>query len=161
MAKLDAETILIKARQYIMANYEATRSAINTEKADGFNMKAIQSLAFVDQSLNDKVLNYDPFLFCYIDSVSSEVKGPSIAETLKIDCVLFVAGRGLEQSLGESLLNLRYSRLMRELGAGMWRKALPGVEYSMESLNPIDVSLDNSEDYHRVFGISVSVSVNY
>ncbi len=157
MAKIDAEVLFTKLKDYIKANISGVVTSINTEKNDSTLLVAPDAKAYVDLSLDSVVMNYDPFVFIYIDSVNSVIAGPSINKTIRFEICLFRARTGKPD---EQILGLRYMRLMEELGQMAWDKALRGFRYEVETLTPVDVQLANSTKWHRVYGIGLTVSLS-
>lgn len=157
---VDAEIIVKALSDHAKANLATIIGNINTEKNDGFLMKAPIAGAYLEISLNDKVMNFDPFVFTYIESVTSQVRGPNLSKEWRIGQVIFVAQKAIQLSKGEEYFNLRYQRAMEELGQSAWRTALRGYEFDVEALNPVDVQLQNTTNWHRVFGIELSLTLS-
>ncbi len=157
MAKIDAEILFFKLKDFIQANISGVVTSINTEKNDSTLLVAPEAGAYVDLSLDSAVMNFDPFIFIYIDSVQSVIAGPSINKTVRFEICLF---RGKTGKTDEQILGLRYMRLMEELGQMAWDKALRGFRYEVETLTPVDVQLVNSTKWHRVYGVALTVSLS-
>lgn len=157
MAKIDVETLFFKLKDFIKANIADVVTKINDEKNDSTKLVAPEDKAYIDLSLDAGVVNYDPFMFIYIDSVLSQIQGSSVAKTVRFEICLFKAKSGKPD---EFIQGLRYSRLMEELGQLAWDKALRGFRYEVETLTPVDVQLANSTKWHRVYGVALTVSLS-
>jgi len=156
MAKIDTEVLFNKLKAHFQANIPVVIAAINTEKGDGNDMLVPDSAAYIDLDLDTKAMNYDPFVFIYIDRQNSEVRGGVVSKEIKFDCTLFVAKSGLDN---ENILALRYSRMMEEVASLAWDKAFRGFRFDIETLDPVDVQLRNSTKWHKVYGVALTVSL--
>lgn len=157
MAKVDTEVLFFKIKDFIKANIAAVVASINADKNDTILLVAPEADAYVDLSLDSMVVNYDPFIFTYIDSIPSQIAGPNVAKTVRFEICIFKAREGTPE---EHILGLRYMRLMEELGKMAWDKALRGFRYEIETLTPVDVQLANSTKWHRVYGVALTVSLS-
>lgn len=157
MAKVDTEVLFYKLKDFIKANISGLVVAINEEKNDSTLLVAPDPKAYVDFSLDGSVVNYDPFVFIYIDSENSVIAGPNINSTVRFEVCLFKAKTS---KTDEMILGLRYSRLMKEIAQMAWDKALRGFRYEVETLSPVDVQLGNTTKWHRVYGVALTVSLS-
>jgi len=157
MAKIDTEVIYFKLKEFIKANIAAQVALINTEKNDSTTISAPITSAYVDFSLDNVVVNWDPFIFMFIDAMPSQISGPNTEKKVKFEICLFKARSGRTD---EHIAGLRYLRLMEELGKLAWDKALRGFRYEIETLIPIDVQLSNQTKWHRVYGVALTVSLS-
>jgi hypothetical protein len=156
MAKIDTETLFLKLKAFVQANIAGVVAQINTEKNDSTLLVAPDAKAYVDLSLDSSVMNYDPFIFIYIDSVQSTIAGPAVNKNVRFEICLFKAKTGKTDEL---IQGLRYMRLMEDLAQLAWDKALRGFRYEVETLTPVDVQLANSTKWHRVYGVALTVSL--
>lgn len=157
MAKVDTEIVFNKLKTFIKANIADLVAVINTEKNDSTVLVSPEANAYVDLSLDNTVVNYDPFIFIFIDSLPSQIVGPNVEKTVRFEVCLF---KGRTGKSDEHILGLRYLRLMEDLGKLAWDKALKGFRYEVETLTPVDVQLANSTKWHRVYGVALTVSLS-
>jgi hypothetical protein len=155
MAKVDTEVLFLKIKQFIKDNISTVVASINADKNDSTTIAAPESNAYIDLSLDSNVSNYDSFIFIYIDSILSKPDGGSINKNVRFEICLFKAKSGKDD---ENIQGLRYMRLMEELGQMAWDKALKGFRYEIETLTPVDVQLQNSNKWHKVYGVALTVS---
>lgn len=157
MAKIDTEVLFYKLKDFIKANIAGLVTSINTEKNDTTLLVAPDPKAYIDLSLDSAVINYDPFIFIFIDSLPSQVNGPIVEKNIRFEVCLFKSRTGKPD---EHILGLRYLRLMEEIGALAWDKALRGFRYEIETLTPVDIQLNNQTKWHRVYGVALTVSLS-
>lgn len=131
-------------------------TAINTEKGDDPVMSTIDDGALIFQTMTEAIVNFDPFLIYYIDSVSSESAGPHTLRTYKVNIEIVFASCVNEKLLGYLLL--RYQRALRDFAEYHWRRLDCGVQSSLSDLNPVEYSLSESDETHKSIGISISVT---
>ena len=158
MAKVDAEVLLDKLKTFIKENIGTIISDINSEKNDSIVMSAPHANAYVELSMDNAILNYDPFIFIYVEPLPSIINGPRVQKDIKFEVVLFKAKESGITS--DSIMGLRYMRAMEELGIAAWDKVFKGFHYNIETMTPIDVQLVNSTKWHSVYGISLTVSLS-
>jgi hypothetical protein len=154
--KVDTEVVFLKLKSFIKENIAAVAAAIDAEKDDGKTLAVPIATAYVDLSLDGTVINWDPFIFIFVDDLPSQVAGPHVEKNVKFEICFFKAKTGKPD---EALMGLRYLRLMEELGRLAWDKALKGFRYEIETLTPVDVQLANSTKWHRVYGVALTVSL--
>jgi len=161
--KVDAEVLLSALVAKLKAKLPTVAAAITAEKNDSLVLKVPSSSAWVQLSMDNAVVNYDTFCFIYLDSMNTQSQGPIVSRDLRFVWCLFTARTGTNSAGqdSESLLSLRYMRLMEDTAAEAWRSARPGQEFTVESLTPVDVQLENSTQWHRVFGVTFSTSLTY
>lgn len=157
VSKIDTEVLFFKLKDFIKANIADVVASINAEKNDSTLLEAPNEKAYVDLSLDDLVVNFDPFVFCYIESLPSLIAGPNVAKTIRFEACIFKARTGKPD---EHVLGLRYMRLMEEIGKLAWDKALRGFRYEIETLTPVTVQLANTTKWHRVYGVGLTVSLS-
>jgi len=163
MAKVDAEVLLSKLVAKLKAELPTIAAAIDAEKNDDLKLKVPNANAWVELSLDNVAMNYDTFCFIYLESMNTQARGPIVSRDLRFTWCLFAARTGTEAEgpNSESYLSLRYMRLMEDTAAKAWRDAFKGYEFMVESLTPIDVQLENSTQWHRVYGVTFSTSLTY
>ena len=156
LAKVDTEVLFLKLKAFIQANIAGLATAINTEKNDSLLLVAPHNNAYVDLSLDGLVVNYDPFVFIYLDATPSFIAGPNVEKNVTFEVCIFKSRTGKPD---EHILGLRYMRLMEDLGKLAWDKTLKGMRYEIETLTPVDIQLANQTQWHRVYGVALTVSL--
>jgi len=157
LSKVDTEILFLKLKQFVQSNIGAVVTAINTEKDDSTVLAAPEAKAYIDLSFDSAVINYDPFVFTFIDSISSQIAGPNIEKSIRFEVCIFKARTGKPD---EHILGLRYMRVMEELAELAWEKVFKSYRYEVETLTPVEVQLANQTKWHRVYGVALTVSLS-
>lgn len=157
MARVDTEVLFYDLKSYLQANIAAKVAEINSEKNDGLLMAAPPSNdAYLDLSLDQKVPNYNPFVFIHIDSQRTTSQGMNASKEIRFEVAYFVAKTGKP---AEIRLGLRYTRMLEEVAKGAWRNIMPGYTFDMEALDPVDAQLPSSDKWHKVYSVALTVTL--
>jgi hypothetical protein len=158
MARYDIESFLTDLVTFLKANLNTKLAAIDTEKNDGITLKQINTTyAYMFQSMNDKIANYDPVLLYGIEDIKSEGIGPATAKTYPISIVIIVADPGTDSNMMKRIL--RYSRALSELLEGSWSQIGNAVKVTVSSLAPISFKLQDRSDDFRAVGVQLEVTI--
>ena len=155
---LDTEIICDKLRDYVKSKLNDEIDLINQEKNDDIILESISSDAYFFESLDDEVHNFDPFIFYYVDSTTTEIKGPSYAKAINIEFDLLIVDDG-DSHISRKLL--RYTRVMEKVLAQAFYKIMPSNNAELETLDSIDVKLKNSSKRHKAIGTRINFTIHY
>ena len=155
---LDTEIICDKLRDYVKSKINDEIDLINQEKNDDIILEHISNDAYFFESLDDEVHNFDPFFFYYVDSTTTEVKGPSYAKAINIEFDLLVVDDG-DSHISRKLL--RYTRVMEKVLAQAFNRIMPSNNAELETLDSIDVKLKNSSKRHKAIGTRINFTIHY
>lgn len=155
---LDPEKICDSIRDYLKANLNTEIGKINTEKNDGITLAEISNDAYFFESLDDHAHNYDPFIFYFIDTTSSEVNGASYAKNITVEFDVIVANNH-DSHISRKLL--RYNRALEKVLSGVFEKVQPLYQGELETLDALDIQLRNSSFQHKVIGVRLQTIINY
>lgn len=157
MAKYDLESFITEFEAKLKPLLAAKILEINAEKNDDLVLDQIPDEAWVFNNLDIIAKNYKDFIFFFIDDISGEINGPSYTEDITLEVDIFIQDR--QDKFVEKRI-LRYSRALREAVAQTWDTV--GVGYdkaSIKAMAPIDIKLNNSSFYHKIFGVSLIFSI--
>ena len=156
MAKFDIETLVTNLEAEMKIQLAARITAINTEKGDSL-LDQISSEAWFAESLDDKAANFKTFVFWFTDSLETRVAGNQFSHDLTLEFDILLVDR---QDRQVQKRIYRYRRALAEAIASAWQKVGMGYGYpEIQSLNPVDVRLNNSSTMHKLFGVSASFSI--
>lgn len=155
MKKYDTETFLRDVETFLKSNLNAEIVKINTEKAD-FNLDSIDDKAYIFQSLDDKVLNYSPSVFYYIDDIQSESIDSATSEEISIEVVVILSDKK-DGKLQYRLL--RYLRALKDLFNNGFNKVHYSKKVKVESLVPIRFALQNSTNFVHAIGVRLTTVI--
>lgn len=155
---LDTESICDKLKQHVQASLNAEVDKINQEKNDDITLDHVSSDAYFFESLNDEAHNFDPFIFYFVDSTTSEVRGPSFAKAINLEFDLMLVDNG-DSHISRKLL--RYTRVMESVLSQSFNKVMPTNNAELETLDAIDVKLRNSSKIHKAIGTRISFMIHY
>lgn len=158
MAKHDIEEVLGDIETFLKANLNTEITNLNTEKADSITLATVSSSAYFMQSLNNEIVNHNPFIFYGISQVQSRSIGSATAKTYNIQVVLVIID-GQQVDIGKRLL--RYSRVLSDLFERSWDRITKiGIgKFQVTSLEPIAFQLVNSSDAYRAVGVELSFTM--
>lgn len=164
MNQFDAESFLDDLITQAKPLLAAQVDLINAEKnpslptVTDFLVPKISDSAWVRMSMDEKVKSFSDFAFVYIDSIDAIPNGHSLGMNYKFDLVLILSNR--HDKFVDRLV-LRYQRALIQTGQKLWSYfTSKGVDYSFESLTPIDVKLQNSAHFQKCLGIRISITFN-
>lgn len=150
----DVEDLTDDIKALMVANLNTKIAAINAEKADSIVLKTIDDAAYIFQSLDERVMNYDPFVFYGLGaSVESEGIGPAGSKMLPID-VAIISFDLNNPDIGKRAL--RYNRALEEIFLDKWAD-FSGNNAKIKVKAPvlIDFTLLNTSDPFRVIGVEL------
>jgi hypothetical protein len=157
--KFDIETALNNVKQLLQANLNTKLAAIDAEKADGITLAQIPSGAYILQSLDQAVAaQFNPFVLYGIDKIDSNGIGPSTAKSFTVSVIIIVADPGSDPTILTRLL--RYLRALEEVFEDSFGTALQREIVTVESLEPVQFRLVNSNDDCRAIGVSLKFTIS-
>jgi hypothetical protein len=155
---LDAEIICDKIKAFLKNNLNNEIVKINNEKNDGITLEQIAEDAYFFESMDDSVHNFDPFIFYFIDSTSSEVNGSSYAKKISIEFDIILANNQ-DDNISRKLL--RYTRALESVLSRVFEKVEPLYQGDLETLDSIDIKLRNNSFPSKCVGIKLETIISY
>jgi len=154
----DTETFFDELQTFMIANLNTQITAINTEKADDIVLKSIDDSAYFFQSLDERVTNYNPFVFYGLAAdVESDGIGPAIAKKLRVHISVISFDLNLP-SIGKRYL--RYNRALEEIFLSKWdRVTNHAIKIKIRNPILIDFTLMNTSDLFRVIGVELEANI--
>lgn len=157
--KYDAESLIADLETILKADLNDKLSEITAEKGDGLELKSVDSNAYIFQTQNDTIANYDPFIYFEISEVETLGIGPATSEKIFVTIVILVVDSGQDLSIGKRLI--RYSRALKEVIEANWDKIPHTLKMSVKSLSPspFRYAFANSADTYRAVGVQVEANI--
>jgi hypothetical protein len=154
--KYDIESFLTDLKSNLQAGLNDKLTSITDEKADGLDLKPVDASAYFLQTMNEKIANFDPFIFYGIEGSQTEGLGPVSAIKWTINVALIL----IEQTDLQIVARLlRYQRAMRELFEEQWADAGDAIKIKLENMAPISFKLVDSDELFRAIGISIEITI--
>jgi len=156
MSKVDVETVFTKAVEAFKSELTDAISAINLDKGD-FELPQIDVDAWVEGSLDEKVINYDQSVFAFVDDIQVTVEGNSVAKNVVLEFDLLCNQRS---DFLDYKRVLRYQRALEEAAVNSWDTFLRGYDRgTVRLLTPVDIKLFNASFYTKVIGIQIEFNL--
>lgn len=133
-AKYDLESFTSDIETLLKANLNTKIAAIDTEKADGITTGPVNDAAYFFQSLNEDVVNLDPFIFWGVDNIVSDSLGPATLETVSVAIMLVMEDTAEDGNLRKRML--RYKRALQEVFQDNWDKTSNRVKIKVQTFPP-------------------------
>jgi hypothetical protein len=146
--KYDIERFFNDLETVLKSNINTKITEINNEKNDDIFMKPVEDDAYIKHSLNQEVVNYDPYIFMYIDNIESSGIGPRVSKVVSVDIAMVIKDPLTETM---SSLVLRYLRSLEEVLTEKFNTVNKTRKIEVKSLAPFPFqSLDSSHFYYAI-----------
>lgn len=156
MSKVDVETVFTKSVEAFKSCLTDAIDSINLDKGD-FELPQIDAEAWVEGSLDEKVINYDQSVFAFVDDIQVTVEGNSVSKNTVIEFDLLCNQRS---DFLDYKRVLRYQRALEEAAVNCWDTFLKGYDRgAVKLLTPVDIKLFNASFYTKVIGIQIEFNL--
>lgn len=152
----DIDSWVTDFETFLKANLNGKITALNTEKGDAPQLLTIADGAYFFQTLNDKIANFNPFIFYGINDIEPGPIGPAMSEKYLIDLIVVVVDVGQDLLIGKRLL--RYNRALKDLIQSNWSSIGDGNKLKVRTLVPVAFKLANTSNEYRAIGITIEVN---
>lgn len=157
MAKYDVETFLSDLQSYLNSNLNTKLSAIDSEKADSITLKQIDSSAYILQTMDGTIPNYDPYVFYGIQDIeSTSIQGAS-ASRYTIVVAIILADPLRDTSIAKRML--RYQRALSEVIHDKYAEIGSSLKAKIQNLVPIALTDMDSANAFRGIGVSIEITI--
>ncbi|HVH96868.1 MAG TPA: hypothetical protein VM682_07995 [Bacillus sp. (in: firmicutes)] len=155
MIKYDVEQFLVDLSTILATYLNAKLIEIDNDKNDGLSSKAIDSNAIFTLSLDQEVVNYDPFILIGLDIQSISMPSAS-ADKLSIPIMLVIEDSG-DSDIKKRIL--RYMRALKEVFEENFASLSIPSNLEIQSLIPVEFKKVNSSALCRVVGILLKATL--
>ena len=152
-AQYDIERLIDDLVGLVKTNLNTKLTEITIEKGDSLTLKSVNDSAYIIQSMNQKIINFDPFIWVIVNNPESDGIGPHTALTVPVDIVILVKDQNQDQNLYKRMF--RYGRALKEVIEDNWEKISFGIKLKVNSLAPAPVVLFNTSDPYKAVGVQV------
>lgn len=157
MSAYDFENILDNVESILKTNLNTKISEVNTEKSDSITLNDVDSSAYAFQSLNNEIVNFDPFIVYGLIDIESDGIGPYTSSEAIIQVVLVACDTS--EGVGMDRRMFRYQRAIKEVIESNWQSGGLGNKIKIDSLMPMTVKrLDGSEEF-KAIGIEIKTNL--
>lgn len=154
--KYDLETLVYETEAFLKKNLNAQLRAIDSEKNDSITLEPISEKAYAIISMDDQVMNFDPFVFIDVNAIDAEPLGPVTLKTFTI-LVLIISEQANNPDKTKRLL--RYQRALQELVQTNWKSISGGIAFKIQEIPVQDIILINSSNFHKMSGVQIQGSI--
>lgn len=152
----DIETIYDKLTVKIKASLNTNIAAINVEKGDTL-IEELHTNAWVNGSMDERVLNFNVFCFNYLENLETVANGPAVAQNCSFEYDVVFAQK---EDFNDYKRFLRYARALMQSACDAWDSVGKGYDRATITLAPpIDVRLFDSSHWHKVVGVKIEFSL--
>lgn len=155
MKRYDIESFLKDVESILKAEINNKINEINTEKGD-FNLDLVDDKAYIYQSMNEEITNFNPTIFYYLDDIRSEGIDSATSEEVVVEVVVILTDT---QDGNTQHKLLRYLRVLKELFNTHFNKVHYSKKVIVESLVPIPFALQNSSNYLHAIGVRLTTAI--
>lgn len=154
----DIENLMDDIETFMKANINTKIAAINAEKADSTVLKTISDSAYFFQSLDERVTNFNPFVFYGLAAnIESEGIGPAVSKILPINIAVITFDSN-QANIGKRYL--RYNRAIEEIFLEKWDQVSNNAtKVKVRTPVLIDFTILNDSQPFRVVGVELEVTV--
>lgn len=157
MSKLDLECWVDNIEAFLKAHLNSKLVQIDTEKNSGWTTEPVSDEAYIFQSLDNLVVNFDPMLFYGISSVTGESIESANGKIVTVE-VTVIKYDNEDKNIGKKLL--RYQRALEEIFQENYIKINSVRQKTkVSSLQPVSFELQNSSDRFKAIGIEMEFSM--
>jgi hypothetical protein len=156
MKTYDVETLVDDLVTMFKAKLGAAITSINSEKGDTL-LVAPDANAWFFQNLNDKMFNYEPFVFYAVDPILEQSNSASTSENVKISFEIALVDKGEIDTDSFYRKLLRYTRAFREVFLTNGRNIDSSVSMTIGSLSPLGIEVDGRTI--KTAGIVINASI--
>lgn len=157
MAKVDVEVIMDAIGSELVNQLNTRIAAMNTEKG-GTALPTVDNNAYFQQTLDDRVANYDPFLVYGVTSVETrqEIDSASWEDfTISVN----ICFHRQVKDLTTAKMAYRYNRILKELFSQAWDRIKPGFKFYVTSIEPVPFTLADSSRAYMATGVDLRIGL--
>jgi len=152
----DVESFLADLETHLKTNLNTKITAINAEKADSVVLRSVDNAAYLFQTMDDTVANYDPYVYYGIQDIESQGNGAQTLNRFTVIVAIIIHDAAGDILVGKRML--RYSRVLSEVMEDRYSSI--GSEYKktkISSLVPITFRLLDDSNNYRAIGIELEI----
>lgn len=152
----DFEELLGNIKTVISDNFNTELTSITTDKGDGIILPTLHTDAYALQSMNDEVMNHDPFIAYGLSNIETVSNGPQVHEKLFFQVVIVLADGGKKDI---NRIMFRYARALGKIFEDNWQIVASGTKINVNRSTVVPFeSLDSSASYKAV-GIEIEINL--
>lgn len=152
--KQDLEVILDSVVTLLQSKLNSKLTAISTEKGDTVPNLAIDNNAYVILGLNQKTINFDPFVMLIATDIKTKGERGISAHEVDLSVLTIKADEGENINIHRTML--RYMRAMEEVFEENYSALDTGVFYNIQTLAPKTLVDLNTNKTFRGAGVGLT-----
>lgn len=160
-ARFDIEAFILAVEAKVKADLNTRLAAITTEKGDSLSLPTVHASAYSLVSLNQELMNYDPFVWIPLAGIETGTPNPQIGPytVQRVELSVLVVKIDSREDNDNWKRLLRYQRALREILEEGFAKIRNGYTVRVTSMRPETVRLQNSTVVHHLVGVSLDVQI--
>lgn len=151
--KYDMESLLDDVKAAMVSHFNTVVGEINTEKNDTIVLDTLNADAYILQSMNGKLANWNPLCLYGVENIESSSRGPLHSSKFTLSVMIIAIDTGEDIECGKRMF--RYSRALEEVFRRGWNGGQGGVKLEVKSLVPIPFTDLNTSERYRVVGVAL------
>lgn len=155
--KIDLEFVLNKFIVSVKEKINPAILAMNTEKNDSIVLKTIDDKAYAFQTMSEKVMNYNPFIYYGLLECPTKAEFMAIAKSPKIELTIVIAD---PEDGNTAIRLLRYQRVFEEMFLDqMFPIKGINTRVKIENLEPVSFKSVNSDTHFKAIGVIIELDL--
>lgn len=153
--KYDLESMLYDIEAFLKSKLNDQINSVSAEKGDGLSLDNIGDNAYAVQTMDNKVMNYEDFVYIGCTDIRTIGNGPSTAKDYGIVCMI-VSGGKMNQLQNVKRM-FRYGRALERTFELNWdRIGTHRVKFNIESIPPQEYQNINGTKMFQAVGVVLS-----
>lgn len=153
----DIEALMFELQDMLKLKLNPMITQIATEKNDGISPRLIGANAWAVQSLDEKVMNYDDYVFLLCEQMDADGRGPVTAEKYTISVVIVSAQVNSENHVNKMF---RYLKALKQTIEKNWDSFNSNkIKFSIQQYPPQDLPALNSTKQSKAVAIQLTGSL--
>ncbi len=154
--KYDIENLLDGIKDLLVSKLNTKMTEIDGLKNDGLTMRQVNSLAYAFQGMNEKVMNFNPYIVYGVESIDTieSIGGSAIDVTSSVVLVLSESGVA-----NIDRLMIRYSRALKEVIEENYQSVGKGIKMTVNQFMPISFKLNSDDTVYKAVGININATI--
>lgn len=155
--KQDLEFTLDKILETLKAKINPKLLEIDADKNDGIVLKPVDDIAYMFQSLDDNVTNFDPSIYYGIEACPTEGIHGAVNKSPRVE-ITFILADSQDKEIHKRLL--RYQRCLEEIFTDEIHPIIGTKDkIKLTSLEPITFKAQNATTESKAIGVMIELEL--
>ncbi len=151
--QFDIEDFIVLTRQFLIDNFNTWIAQMNTDKPTPV-LADIDDLAYFIQTLDDSIINFEPFVFIAEIDVAADAQPSATGKRFRVDVgVILAQGNDANDQYAKRIL--RYREVLERLFEKGYDRIDRRLKIEVESLTAFPLEAVNSNKKYVASGVSL------